>query len=71
MFPSNPWKDISNEGTKELLIKLFDFHLLALNFIQSLLELERKKRLVINKVFLQSWLQVESFFCMNYMLLFV
>jgi hypothetical protein len=61
MFPSNPWKDISNEGTKELLIKLFDFHLLALNFIQSLLEIERKKRLVINKVFLQSWLQVEIF----------
>jgi len=71
MFPSHPWKDISNDGTKELLIKLFDFHLLALNFIRSLLEIERKKRLVINKVFLQSWLQVEIFFCMNYMLFFV
>jgi hypothetical protein len=30
-----------------------------LSFLQTLLELDSKKRLLINKVFLQPWLQVE------------
>ncbi len=42
----------------------FYIFLLALNFLKSLLEIDRRKRLIINKVFLQSWLQVENS-CMN------
>ncbi|CAF2490237.1 unnamed protein product [Rotaria sp. Silwood2] len=42
MFPTNPWQDISSE---------------ALHFLESLLALDSRKRLHINKVFLQSWLQ--------------
>ncbi|CAF1224998.1 unnamed protein product [Adineta ricciae] len=42
MFPVNPWQEISKE---------------ALNFLQSLLEIDRRRRIVINKVFLQPWLQ--------------
>jgi hypothetical protein len=65
MFPSNPWKDISSDG---ILNFIFVFtktqHLIlfiALSFVQTLLELDSKKRLLINKVFLQPWLQVEIF----------
>ncbi|CAF1111315.1 unnamed protein product [Adineta steineri] len=48
MFPSNTWHDISKE---------------ALSFLQSLLEVDRRKRLVINKVFLHSWLQDYQLYC--------
>ena len=33
----------------------------ALSFLLNLFELKRRKRLVINKVFFQPWLQVEEF----------
>ena len=33
---------------------------LALSFVQTLLELDSRKRLLINKVFLQPWLQVDT-----------
>ncbi|CAF3993640.1 unnamed protein product, partial [Rotaria sordida] len=48
MFPSNPWKDISHE---------------ALHFLESLLALDSRKRLHINKVFLQPWLQDYQLYC--------
>jgi hypothetical protein len=35
MFPSNPWKDVSNEGIKESLIKLFYYHFLSIKFYQK------------------------------------
>jgi hypothetical protein len=61
MFPSNPWKDISNEGIVNLRMKSFDYpFFLAISFIRSLLETNRQKRLFINKTFLQPWLQVEN-----------
>ena len=64
MFPSNPWKDISNEGNGANAPDFCSLHrrtdFAALSFVQSLLELESKRRLLINKVFLQPWLQVLS-----------
>ena len=70
MFPSNPWKDISNEGRRRMNFTSIDrlvslnFSSLALSFLQSLLELDSKKRLLINKVFLQPWLQVDLLECL-------
>ncbi|CAF3441433.1 unnamed protein product [Rotaria sp. Silwood1] len=48
MFPTNPWNDISND---------------ALRFLESLLALDSRKRLHINKVFLQPWLQDYQLYC--------
>ncbi|CAF3987019.1 unnamed protein product [Rotaria magnacalcarata] len=48
MFPEDPWKDISSE---------------ALHFLERLLELDSKKRLHTNKVFLQPWLQDYQLYC--------
>ena len=71
MFPSNTWQEISNEGiyscdasicltlSRSDRLDIGD-SFLALHFLQSLLELESKRRLLINKVFLQPWLQVEE-----------
>lgn len=67
MFPATPWKDISNDGKSKifnhiysLIIYIYKFiFIIALSFLQTLLELDSKKRLLINKVFLQPWLQVE------------
>lgn len=63
MFPANPWKDISGDGTsrtvrvrsKQSCERLV---CLALSFLESLLALDSRRRLLINKVFLQPWLQV-------------
>jgi hypothetical protein len=61
MFPSNPWKDVSNDGILKNNYKIKNKILIfiALSFLQTLLELDSRRRLHINKVFLQPWLQVE------------
>ena len=65
MFPTDPWKDISHEGRLHNICLIFRdtndqlFLSIALSFLQTLLELDSRKRLQINRVFLQPWLQVE------------
>lgn len=63
MYPSNPWKEISSDGSCIfffLIFLLIDylFFILAIDLINNLLQVKQRKRYTVDKSLQHIWLQV-------------